>query len=479
MAQFSAPISPWPGVSDPISSPGSGEFESTTDAESHEVVFSRLVEEIASGNVELDVLLSRIALAAQSLTNGNGAALGMRRDGVVVCVGRSGETAPALGTKLSEDSGISGACLRTGQTLRCDDTETDLRVDAEVCRHLGLRAIAAAPIRSNFTTIGILEVFATAAFAFTDEHIAILSGLAELADIANSAPEHTARAAQTSAAESDLSTESSDLPDLPDPLPASIFWPPQESSPQKNRWRYMGIVGGLALAALLSAAGWKAWRDIQESRSVSPVTRPLLTTSEPPPQTLPFGYSEPPKKASAGKVSNPAGTNASKGLVPVSQVDDVLIRRIDNGPTASPLTPKAGAANQKPAAPVDSTVSEAPQVTMASNTDQVLSGLIPTTAAPPMLDIQISQGAAPLVLKKKVVPVYPKQALLSKVEGIVLVQATVNQKGRVEKMKLVSGPSILGKAAMDAVKLWQYEPAVLNGKPVPSETEITLKFVLP
>jgi protein TonB len=116
---------------------------------------------------------------------------------------------------------------------------------------------------------------------------------------------------------------------------------------------------------------------------------------------------------------------------------------------------------------------------MANNSDQVLSGLVPTTAAPPTLDIRISQGATPLVVKKKVLPVYPKQALLSKVEGIVLMQATVNQKGRVEKMKLVSGPSILGKAAMDAVKQWQYEHAVLNGKPVPSETEITLKFVLP
>jgi protein TonB len=202
-------------------------------------------------------------------------------------------------------------------------------------------------------------------------------------------------------------------------------------------------------------------------------------TSEPQTQTSPFSYSEPPKKASAGKISNPNGPNVAKGVVPVSQVDDILIRRIDNGPTASPLTPNAGASNQRPAAPIESTVSEAPQVTMASNSDQALNGLIPTTAAPPKLDIQISQGAAPLVLKKKVVPVYPKQALFSKVQGIVLMQATVNQQGRVEKMKLVSGPSILGKAAMDAVKQWQYEPAVLNGKPVSSETEITLKFVLP
>jgi TonB family protein len=172
--------------------------------------------------------------------------------------------------------------------------------------------------------------------------------------------------------------------------------------------------------------------------------------------------------------------------VPASQIeDDVLIRKIDDRSPAR-LTPSADASNeQRPAAQADSSASEAaqdteaPQVTMVSSNDQALNGLLPSTAATPKLDFRISQGVTPLVLKKKVVPIYPKQALVSKVEGVVLMQASVNDKGRVEKIKLVSGPSLLGKAAMDAVKQWQYEPALLNGKPVPTETEITLKFKLP
>jgi len=102
--------------------------------------FSYLRELIASStsSTELDTVLRAIAEAAQELTLASGTALAMQRDGHIVCVGRSGETAPALGARLSIDSGISGECLRTGKMLRCDDTEKDQRVDPEVCRKMRL-----------------------------------------------------------------------------------------------------------------------------------------------------------------------------------------------------------------------------------------------------------------------------------------------------------------------------------------------------
>jgi len=151
-----------------------------------ELIFTRLREQIAAGTQDPDVLLGAITVAAQAMTDANGAALGVRRDGSVACVGRSGEAAPALGARLSENSGISGECLRTGRSQRCDDTENDPRVDAEVCRHLGLRSIAAVPIRSRLETVGILEVFSTSAHAFTEEHLSLLSNLAEMADVVSS-----------------------------------------------------------------------------------------------------------------------------------------------------------------------------------------------------------------------------------------------------------------------------------------------------
>src|ERR1700720_79665 len=96
-------------------------------------IFSALRDAIAMGTSDLDVVLGAIAEAAQALTLASGAALAMQRDEQVICLGRSGESAPELGARLNIDSGISGECLRTGRTLRCDDTQKDYRTDREVC----------------------------------------------------------------------------------------------------------------------------------------------------------------------------------------------------------------------------------------------------------------------------------------------------------------------------------------------------------
>ena len=109
-------------------------------------VFQNLRDAIANPAWDSHVVLGAIAEAAHTLSEANAAALAMRCDGSVVCVGRSGDTAPELGARLSVDSGISGECLRTGKTLRCDNTQKDYRVDPVVCLRLGLASIAAVPL---------------------------------------------------------------------------------------------------------------------------------------------------------------------------------------------------------------------------------------------------------------------------------------------------------------------------------------------
>ena len=87
---------------------------------------------IASDVEPTDTILGAIAVAAHSLTDATGAAVAMPRDGTVVCVGRSGESAPELGARLNVDSGISGECLHTGVIMRCDDASRDFHVNEEV-----------------------------------------------------------------------------------------------------------------------------------------------------------------------------------------------------------------------------------------------------------------------------------------------------------------------------------------------------------
>jgi periplasmic protein TonB len=75
-------------------------------------------------------------------------------------------------------------------------------------------------------------------------------------------------------------------------------------------------------------------------------------------------------------------------------------------------------------------------------------------------------------------PVYPTLAKNQHVSGNVLVDALIDANGRVTTMKIVSGPTLLHQAAMDALKQWKYQAATLDGKPVPMHLTVTIQFRL-
>jgi GAF domain-containing protein len=99
----------------------------------------------------------------------------------MLCRASIGSGGPPLGTRVDANSGFSGECVRTGKSLRCDDSETDPRVVAEICRKLGIRSIAAAPIRYERDVVGLLEVFSPNSFAFDEGDLAVLERLAQTA----------------------------------------------------------------------------------------------------------------------------------------------------------------------------------------------------------------------------------------------------------------------------------------------------------
>jgi protein TonB len=82
-------------------------------------------------------------------------------------------------------------------------------------------------------------------------------------------------------------------------------------------------------------------------------------------------------------------------------------------------------------------------------------------------------------LMHRVEPVYPAQARLLRLEGTVILAATVIEDGTVREVKVVEGAPVLAEAAMDAVKRWRYKPFELDGKPVKNEIGISVEFKLP
>ena len=75
-------------------------------------------------------------------------------------------------------------------------------------------------------------------------------------------------------------------------------------------------------------------------------------------------------------------------------------------------------------------------------------------------------------------PNYPPVAKQTGVEGEVTVSAVIDIAGKLTSMKVISGSPLLQQAALESLRKWKYEPALLNDKPVPVQTSITVKFRL-
>lgn len=79
---------------------------------------------------------------------------------------------------------------------------------------------------------------------------------------------------------------------------------------------------------------------------------------------------------------------------------------------------------------------------------------------------------------KKVQPVYPAEAQAAKVQGIVIMEATIGVDGRVTDAKVLRSVPLLDQAAVDAVRQWEYTPTLLNGTAVPIIMTVTVTFNL-
>src|SRR5208283_3720 len=96
----------------------------------------------------------------------------------------------------------------------------------------------------------------------------------------------------------------------------------------------------------------------------------------------------------------------------------------------------------------------------------------PTAPLPIGGDVQSAK------LLKSVPPIYPPTARSQRVGGDVKIDALIDVAGNVSTMKVISGPTLLHQAAMNALKQWKYEPAKLDGNPTPMHLTVIVQFRL-
>jgi TonB family protein len=76
-------------------------------------------------------------------------------------------------------------------------------------------------------------------------------------------------------------------------------------------------------------------------------------------------------------------------------------------------------------------------------------------------------------------PEYPAIAMDHGIKGTVALEVVISKEGAIKDLHVISGPSVLQQAAVDAVKTWRYRPYLLNGAPVELQTEINIVFGRP
>jgi N-acetylmuramoyl-L-alanine amidase/putative methionine-R-sulfoxide reductase with GAF domain len=189
--------------------------------------FDAIAQDVAFESGELFVLddvLQLVAERAVAITGADGLAIALAENNEIVLRASAGTIKPDLGARIDRDSAFSGACFRMAQIVRCDDTESDDRVNLQACRRLGARSMVAVPLCGKRRVIGLLEAFSAEPFGFNDSDVRSLELLAELV-LGALKPEDEDRFAQSAQVASSTlapSNLSATTPNLPAPAPAYL-----------------------------------------------------------------------------------------------------------------------------------------------------------------------------------------------------------------------------------------------------------------
>ncbi len=102
----------------------------------------------------------------------------------------------------------------------------------------------------------------------------------------------------------------------------------------------------------------------------------------------------------------------------------------------------------------------------------------PPPPPPPTAPVRVGGNIKQPTKTKDVKPIYPPIAQSARVQGVVIIEATIGPDGRVKEAKVLRSIPLLDQAALDAVKQWQFTPTLLNGVPVPVIMTVTVNFTL-
>ncbi len=153
--------------------------ESCPNVEHSTLPFSPITTSRGKESVGPEPELQAILEEAIEGTGATGAAIALSTEDAVCCRASTGAPAPEVGTRLHAGISLTGLCLGTGEILLCNDTNTDRRVDSQLCKETGIQSVLVLPIKQNAKVVGVLEVLSIKPNAFNQHDATAMIKLTE------------------------------------------------------------------------------------------------------------------------------------------------------------------------------------------------------------------------------------------------------------------------------------------------------------
>jgi TonB family protein len=399
-------------------------------------------------DLALDLVLNEVVEQARTATNADGAAIALARDGEMECRATTGPSSPGLGVRVESTSGLSGACLQTGQIQHCTDSEIDERVDAEACRELGLRSILVMPLADEDRPFGIIEVLSSQPHAFDKLDIEALRKLSLKIVASKREAEQGAKArlepiSEPSIPEAELAG-SADKPTSSSVIHEELF---ADDPPHGRNDIWTNSLVVLVIVAAVSLGVLIGWHGATRKLTTAPPQRNAAAASK-----TTGRETGPQDQADVSSASSQlTTTNAPSSSIP---------------PAKSPTKPA-----QKPAGPPDGGL-------VVTEDGKVIYRL-PTAPKSPGSGTKSEAEVPSTRVIYRVNPEYPSEAKARNIQGTVVLDAQVLDNCSVGDVAVVKGDPLLTEAAVHAVRQWKYQPYLVDGRPVESQTRITINFALP
>ena len=199
---------------------------------------------------------------------------------------------------------------------------------------------------------------------------------------------------------------------------------------------------------------------------LSPLLFPAATPPPPPPPPLPRGASTKPQEKAPEKTGakppdpevlvEPKMPEEPKPVEPEKGIDPLKQFGVADGSEAGSAEGMAGGVEGG---------------TVGGTLGGTLGGVIGGTGDSPVLDYD-----QPPRLLKQTRPVYPQEAFIKKIEGVVTLEIVIGVDGKVGRARVLRSIPQLDAAAIQTVRQWVFSPAIKGGRPVATIAQAPVSF---